>query len=197
MYRLSSLKYLLTTAFITAFLLGCGYISAFIPLPGLSSAGSGYLQLTDIIALSLIYFIPGPMLLFANPIAMVLADILSGYFIYIPITIVTRILMFITVRLLERYMHFVFYYFFAVLPIVSIYPFYTWLVFDSTSALKELIIDIIQSITTYFFALFFTWFLIRLNRLTENGIWNDSEFDKYKLNSIEINNKKEEEDEKR
>lgn len=173
MYRMRSLKYLVTTAFVTSLLTGLGYLSSFIQIGG----ANGYLQLTDIVTLTLITIIPGPMLLFASSIAMTLSDIIAGYFIFIPITILTRILMFIIIRCLENYFHFTITYLFALLPIVMIYPIYTWITFDKASAFKELIIDIIQVLSSYIFALFLTWFFKRISHVSDTKIWDDNNFE--------------------
>lgn len=180
MYRFYSIKYLVTTALITAILLAFGYASTFIFIPGIK--GLGYLQLADIIALPLTSFIPGPMLLIANSIAMVGSDLIGGYLIFIPATILTRLLMFLIIRILEPYFHFIITYLFAVLPLILIYPPYTYLVsnFDDTAGLAALVTDIVQAITTYLFAIFVNWFLIRINKISLQKLWDDSQFNDLK-----------------
>ncbi|WP_342224490.1 hypothetical protein [Spiroplasma endosymbiont of Asaphidion curtum] len=184
MYRFRSLKYLATTGVITGLLMFCGYASSFIKI------GVGYLQLADIIALPLITFIPGPMILFANPIAMAFADIMGGYFVFVPITIVVRILMFVIIRILEPYFHFIISYFFAVLPVLIIYPPYTYFIsnFDHSYAITALINDAVQAISTYIFSLFITWFLIRINSVSYGHLWSDSDFDYLREAALENSN---------
>lgn len=178
MYRFRSIKYIVTTAMVTAILIVLGYSSTLIQVPGL---GQGYLQIADMILLPLIYIIPGPMTLFAGPIALGIADMIGGYFIFLPITISTRILMFLIIKIFNRKVP-ILSFFLAVLPIIILYPPYTFLIsnFDSARLLTELIIDTIQVPTTYVFSLFILWTFIKIDRIAVNNFWDDSQFDIYK-----------------
>lgn len=180
MYRFRSIKYIATTAVLTAILIASGYASTLIQVPGL---GLGYLQIADMILLPLIYIIPGPMTLFAGPIALSIADMIGGYFIFLPITISTRILMFLIIKIFNRKVP-ILSFLLAVLPIIILYPPYTFLIsnFDIAKLLNELIIDAIQVPTTYVFSLFILWTFIKIDRIAIDGFWNDSQFDIYKKN---------------
>lgn len=98
MYRLKSLKYLVTTALITALLVTVAYILQFIRLGN----GKGILQLADGLFLALITLIKGPMLLISGVLYVTIIDIITDGFIFIPVSIVIRVLIFLITYFLAR-----------------------------------------------------------------------------------------------
>ena len=105
MYRLKSLKYLATTGLITALLVMIAYISQFIRID--FGSGKGIIQLADGLFLALITLIKGPMLLISGILYVTIIDLVTGYFIFISVSVVIRILMFFITcfgaRIFSRY----------------------------------------------------------------------------------------------
>ncbi|WP_338963689.1 MULTISPECIES: hypothetical protein [unclassified Spiroplasma] len=175
MYRLKSLKYLVTTALITALLVTVAYISQFIRLGN----GKGILQLADGLFLSLITLIKGPMLLISGVLYVTIIDIITDGFIFIPVSIVIRVLMFLITYFLARVISRYGAIFLSSLMLLW-YVLYSYLLFGSAVAILELINDAIQvavsTVVGITLAVVFAW----VNKHSTNKIWDDEQFWHYK-----------------
>lgn len=174
MYRLKSIKYLTTTALITALLVVLSYATQFIRI----NNTKGILQLADGFFLALIILIRGPMLLICGILYSGIIDLISGAFIFIPVTIIIRILMFcLTYFLTQKLSRYV-----AMLLsslMLYLYVLYTYLCFGMSFAILELVNDSIQLAVCYIIGVSVSLILERVNKKSNYYLWNDAAFDQY------------------
>ncbi|WHQ37546.1 hypothetical protein [Spiroplasma sp. SV19] len=175
MYRLKSLKYLVTTALITALLVTVAYVSQFIRIGN----GKGILQLADGLFLALITLIKGPMLLISGVLYVTIVDVITGGFIFIPVSIVIRILMFVITYFLSRILTRYGAIFCSSLMLLW-YVLYSYLLFGSAVAIVELINDAIQIAVSTILGITLAVVFRRVNHHSTNKIWDDEQFWHYK-----------------
>lgn len=175
MYRLKSLKYLVTTTLITALLVTVAYISQFIRLGN----GKGILQLADGLFLALITLIKGPMLLISGVLYVTIIDIITDGFIFIPVSIVIRVLMFLITYFLARVLSRYGAIFLSSLMLLW-YVLYSYLLFGSAVAILELINDAIQVAVSTVVGITLAVVFARVNKHSTNKIWDDEQFWHYK-----------------
>lgn len=183
MYRFKSIKYLVTTGLITGLLFVVGYVSAIFFSWAITSVfgGTTSLQLFDALLIPFCAFFKGPMMLFAGPIAGALFDLVSGIrAITIPATILIRILMFVSIKLLtnSKWWSSFYSFFIAVLILMLGYPLYYLLIYnDRAIVINELITDAIQASFAYVVALILYYILYHRQVTTKHQFWDDSQFD--------------------
>ncbi|WP_424526083.1 hypothetical protein [Spiroplasma endosymbiont of Glossina fuscipes fuscipes] len=177
MYRLKSLKYLVTTALTTALLVAVAGVSQFIRL----GYDKGILQLADGLFLALITLIKGPMLLISGVLYVTIIDVITGFPIFIPASIVIRVLMFLITYFLSRVLSRYGAIFLSSLMLFW-YVLYSYLVsnFDSAVAIGELINDTIQVAVSTILGITLTIVFDRVNQHSTNKIWDDEQFWHYK-----------------
>ncbi|WP_338989592.1 hypothetical protein [Spiroplasma endosymbiont of Seladonia tumulorum] len=177
MYRLKSLKYLATTGLITALLVVIAYISQFIQFN--FGVGKGIIQLADGLFLGLITLIKGPMLLISGILYVTIIDLVTGGFIFIPISILIRILMFLITyfgaRILSRYGAI-----FVSSLMLLLYVLYSYFFFGPDVAIVELIADAIQIAVATIMGITLAIVFVRINEHSTNKIWDDEQFWHYK-----------------
>nr|CAK98880.1 hypothetical transmembrane protein [Spiroplasma citri] len=177
MYRLKSLKYLATTGLITALLVAIAYISQFIWIH--FGVGKGIIQLADGLFLALITLIKGPMLLISGILYVTIIDFITGGFIFIPISILIRILMFFITyygaRILSRYGAI-----FVSSLMLLLYVLYSYIMFEPDVAIVELSIDAIQIAVATIIGISLSIVFVRINERSTNKIWDDEQFWHYK-----------------
>lgn len=183
MYRFKSIKYLTATGLITALLFVVGYSSALFFSWAINSifGGTTTLQLFDALFIPFCGIFKGPMMLFAGSIAGGLFDLASGVkVVTIPVTILIRILMFISIKLLiSRKWWSSFYSFFVAAIILMFgYPLYYVIIYnDQAIVINELITDAIQAIFAYIVAIILYYYLYKLQINSNNHLWDDRQFD--------------------
>lgn len=186
MYRFKSIKYLATTGLLTALLIVIAYLSSwFFKWISISFGATATLQLFDAFFITFCALIPGPMMLFAGPIAGVIFDLIGGVkIIVVPATILIRILMFIIIKLLtnKKWWWSTFYsFFFASLVLMFGYPLYYLIIHQSRAyVINELIVDTIQAGFAYLIALLVYYPLFKRQKKTNNAFWDDRQFDDLK-----------------
>jgi len=187
MYRFRSIKYCTTTALLSVLLAIFGFGSYWIMGKWIAiSFNGGVIQLFDGLLIALTAFIRGPMLLFSGIIAGFLTDLMissSFSLTMIPATIVIRCLMFFIIRLImtKKWYSCFWTFFLALIPIITIYPLYILVLYDSALAIIEILVDTIQCGLAYIIAVALYWQLIRIE--SHNVVlWNDQEFDYLKKN---------------
>lgn len=189
MYRFRSVKYLATTGIMTGLLIAIGYFSAFIFGWTITNlfGGNSTLQLFDSVFIPFTALFKGPIMLFAGSIAGVIFDLISGVkIIVVPITIIIRILMFFTIKLLiNKYWWSSFYTFFFAAILLLIYPLY-YLVINQDYAIiiNELITDSIQIIVAYIIAIPIYYALHKVQNKSNYYFWNDQQFDCFKKEKV-------------
>ncbi|WP_342276656.1 hypothetical protein [Spiroplasma endosymbiont of Nebria brevicollis] len=182
MYRFRSIKYCSTTALVSALLAIFGFASYWTVGKWIAmSLNGGIIQLFDGLLIALTAFIPGIMLLISGIVAGILTDLMiaSNFsFTMLPATVVIRILMFIIIRIfMNKHWYSCFWTFFiALLPIIIIYPLYTWVVYGSALAIIELLVDCVQCGLLYIIGIMLYWQLSRIKSRSNNFLWNDEEF---------------------
>ncbi len=177
MYRLKSIKYLATTGLITAVLVVIAYISQFIQFN--FGVGKWVIQLADGLFLGLITLIKGPMLLISGILYVTIIDLVTGGFIFIPISILIRILMFLITyfgaRILSRYCAI-----FVSSLMLLLYVLYSYFLFGPNVAIVELIADEIQIAVATIIGITLAIVFVRINEHSINKIWDDEQFWHYK-----------------
>ncbi|AGM25266.1 ECF transporter S component family protein [Spiroplasma chrysopicola] len=175
MYRLKSLKYLVTTGVITGLLIALAYVTQFIRIGSTQSI----LQLADGLFLSLIILIPGPMMLISGIIYVGVIDLLTGSFVYIPISMAIRMLMFFITafgyKILTRYVAF-----FLSSLMTYLYVIPAYFLFGPAVGVVEVINDSIQIGVSIVLAIIISLGLEKVNRRYQQRLWNDEEFLIYK-----------------
>ncbi|AHF57607.1 hypothetical protein [Spiroplasma eriocheiris] len=175
MYRLKSIRYLTTLALVTAILIIIAFISQFIKIAN----GKSILQLSDGLFLGLTIFIRGPLMLIAGILYAGIIDLITGGLVFIPVSIIIRILMFVLTyflyRIITRYVA-------NLLSSLMLlwYVLYAYLLFGPSAAIIELINDAIQIGICYIFSIIISVTLERINIKSNYRIWNDQQFDIYK-----------------
>ncbi|AEM68431.1 membrane protein [Mycoplasma putrefaciens] len=142
---LKDLKYIITTAIITALLVTIAITTSMIEI------GIAKFQIADGLFLSLTFFINGPMMAISGILYSTIFDLVSGGAIFIPASIVIHLLMFIVIKLLNKKINFILTILTAEL-MIFLYVLYgfllTWgsqdLLTAKSEATKELIVDLIQ-----------------------------------------------------
>ncbi|QBQ07647.1 class II fructose-1,6-bisphosphate aldolase [Spiroplasma gladiatoris] len=134
--------------------------------------GKSIFQISDIVYLSMFVTTINPLvLIFSSCIAGVLIDLYMGGFIFIPFTIIIKILIGVIVYFLNKKIKI----FFSI-PIaylcIYLYVIYVLVLYDKSSAVVELITDSIQYLVTVSFSLLII------------GSKNWKEYSKYKKNNI-------------
>lgn len=175
MYRLKSLKYLVTTALITALLVMVAYISQFIRIGN----GKRILQLADGLFLALITLIKGPMLLISGVLYVTIIDVITDGFSFIPFSIVIRELMFLITYFLALVLSRYGAIFLSSLMILW-YVLYSYLLIGSAVAILELINDAIQVAVSTVVGITLAAVFVRVNKHSMNKIWDDEQFWHYK-----------------
>lgn len=189
MYRFRSIKYCSTTALVSALLVIFGFGSYWAVGKWIAmSLNGGIIQLFDGPLIALTAFIPGPMLLISGIVAGFLTDLMiaSNFsFTMLPVTVIIRILMFIIIRIcMNKYWYSCFWTFFlTLLPIIIIYPLYTWIIYGSALAVIELLVDCVQCGLSYIIAIVLYWQLNGIKSRSNNFLWNDEEFNYLKNNN--------------
>lgn len=189
MYRFKSIKYLATTGLITAVLIIIANISFWLFNWIVISffGGTVTFQLFDAFFIAFCALFPGPMMLFAGPIAGVIFDLISSVkIIVIPITILIRVLMFFMIKLLtvkNWWWSSVYSFFLASLILLFGYPLSYLIIYHNQAiVINELITDTIQASCAYLFALLIYYLLFK--RQTNNALWNDYQFSPLKNKKI-------------
>ncbi|WP_339020842.1 hypothetical protein [Spiroplasma endosymbiont of Atherix ibis] len=158
---------------IISFMFGIGALSSFIS----NISGKNIFQISDTIYLSLLNFLNPFLLIISASISGVLIDLYAGGFIYMPITIVVKVLIGITFLLLKKiiplYLNIIISYIW-----VFIYVLYAFLVFDSSIAIVEVITDSIQYTFTIVFAIIFYLSFNKVNLKQKIIAKNDLEIEK-------------------
>ncbi|AGM26304.1 hypothetical protein SSYRP_v1c07140 [Spiroplasma syrphidicola EA-1] len=182
MYRLKSLKYLVTTGVITGLLITLAYVSQFIRI----GPNQSILQLADGLFLGLIILIPGPMMLISGIIYVGIIDLITGLPVYIPISMAIRTLMFFITafgyKFLTRYVVFILSSLMTYLYVIPAY-----FIFDPTVALAEVVNDSIQIVFAIVMAIIISLSLEKVNRRYQQRLWNDEEFLIYKKVKVRAN----------
>ncbi|WP_425379583.1 hypothetical protein [Spiroplasma endosymbiont of Stenodema calcarata] len=181
MYRLKSLKYLVTTGLITALLVTIAYVSQFIRIGN----GKGILQLADGLFLALITLIKGPMLLISGVLYVTIIDIITGGFIFIPVSVVIRVLMFLITYFLARFLTRYGAIFCSSLMLLW-YVLYSYFLFGTAVAITELINDAIQIAVSTILGITLSVIFVRINQHSINKIWDDEQFWHYKKSSDNV-----------
>lgn len=182
MYRFRSIKYCSTTALLSTLLAIFGFVSYWVIGKWIAiSLNGGIIQLFDGLLIALTAFIPGPMLLISGIVAGFLTDLMiasSFSFIMLPATVIIRILMFIIIRIfITKHWYSCFWAFFlALLPIIIIYPLYTWIVYGAALGIIELLVDCVQCGLSYIIGIILYSQLIGIKSHSNNFLWNDEEF---------------------
>lgn len=181
MYRMKSIKYLALTGIVTALLFIIGFLSSII-FTWVNIAGFSILQLFDGLLIPFTAFFPGPMMLFAGPIAAALLDLISAVkTVVIPVSIIIRIIMFFIIKLLiiKKYWWSCFYAFLlAVVPLIILYPTsYIFIYNNKAIVINELISDSIQAVFAYVIGIIIYYFLFKIEKKSSNNFWDDSKFD--------------------
>lgn len=183
MYRFKSIKYLAATGLITGLLFVVGYVSAIFFGWAITSVfgGTTSLQLFDALLIPFCALFKGPMMLFAGPIAGALFDLVSGVrAVTIPATILIRILMFGSIKLLtnSKWWSSFYSFFIAVVILMLGYPLYYLLIYnDRAIVINELITDAIQGSFAYVVAVILYYLLSARQVRTKHQFLDDSQFD--------------------
>ncbi len=143
-------KNMVMIAFLTSLMVVLGMLSSYFT----KQTGKGILQLSEVISLSLVNTVPFFILVFASVCSGILIDLASGGIIYIPITIVVKLLIFLIVFLLKKRITMYIVVYIAYLP-VFIYVPYAWITYDGSRAIQSLINECIQYTGTTVFACVF------------------------------------------
>ncbi|WP_338983975.1 hypothetical protein [Spiroplasma endosymbiont of Othius punctulatus] len=149
--RIFTTRNIAYTGLLTAVMYIIGLITIFIG----TATGSSIIQFSDVILFSLFGSLINPVLIVSSILSSIFLDMTSGMFIYIPITILIKALIFTTLLLVYkltkvRYIAIIVAYLW-----VFLYVLYAYLLFDQSYAIRELIIDSIQYSVTVIFACIF------------------------------------------
>lgn len=178
MYRFKSIKYLSVTGFMTALLVVVGYLSSLFFI--WAFGGTTTLQLFDALYLPFCAIFKGPMMLFAGAISGAIFDLVSGVrIVTIPVTILIRILMFFTVKILtiKQWWSALYSFFVAVLILMFGYPLYYVMIYhDRAVVITELIADAIQGGFAYCVAVPIYYYLHLMQVRSQQHFWNDEQF---------------------
>ncbi|MGL5268277.1 MAG: hypothetical protein ACRC8P_00685 [Spiroplasma sp.] len=183
MYRFKSVKYLSATGLITGLLFVVGYLSSLFFSWTITSlfGGTTTLQLFDALFIPFCAFFKGPMMLFAGPIAGGLFDLVSGVqAITVPVTILIRVLMFFSIKLLtnSKWWSSFYSFFIAVIIFMIGYPLCYLIIYnDKAIVINELIVDAIQGSFAYIVAIILYYYLYKKQNKTNNHFWDDCQFD--------------------
>ncbi|AUB32149.1 hypothetical protein [Spiroplasma floricola] len=145
-----STKSIAICGLITSLMFGIGALSTFIS----NISGKNIFQISDTIYLSLLNFLNPFLLITSASISGILIDLYAGGFIYMPITVIVKILIGITFILLKKFIPLYLNIFISYIWIF-IYVLYAYLIFDSSVAIVEVITDSIQYSFTVVFASIF------------------------------------------
>ncbi|AGR41638.1 ECF transporter S component family protein [Spiroplasma taiwanense] len=145
-----STKQIVLCGFLTTIM----FIIGFIVITFSNITGKSILQFSDIIFLSLFKIINPLTLITSSVISGILIDLYSGGIIFIPITIIIKILIGVSFLFFRKIINQYFAVFICYLWIL-LYVAYVYLLFDLSAMYLELIIDSIQYIATTIFTFIF------------------------------------------
>ncbi|WP_027063180.1 hypothetical protein [Mesoplasma seiffertii] len=136
-------RYIVLTGIYIALLMCISFITIFF------KTSDGVFQLTSGFYLALCVLMPGPSLLVVGIVYGTMLDAIAGGFIFIPLTILINILMFLIMKCLSKYIT-VYGAIVLAAALVFIYIPYTGLVygFDHSVIIKALVTDSIQFVVT-------------------------------------------------
>ncbi|WP_303662518.1 hypothetical protein [Williamsoniiplasma luminosum] len=138
------IKYIAQTAVITALLVALGLTTTWFHF----QINGIIFQIADGLFLGLICIIPGPMMLVAGIIYPMLLDLISGGFLFIPVSILVHVLIFVACKLLGKVITG-----YGAIPVsallIFIYVLYAYLLGLNTgtgdsAAMTELVVDAVQ-----------------------------------------------------
>ncbi|ATZ18800.1 hypothetical protein ESOMN_v1c04180 [Williamsoniiplasma somnilux] len=180
MYRFKSIRYIVEASMILAILVILSLTTLFFKINDTT------FQITDGLYLVLCALVPGPMMLVVGISYSTIIDLISGGFIFIPITITIHILMFCVVKILKKpispYLSFI-----VAALLIFIYVFYVYLLNLNLGhlqaqnvAIKELITDSIQFGISIIISFVLYFFLSKKNIKTI--LFNDNKYNSFKSN---------------